>query len=44
MPTIGGIIVVSSGAGSAKVKLEILKAIEALLDVPQTNIEVLVGK
>jgi len=44
MPSVGGVIVVSSGAGNTSVKLEILKAIQALLDVPQTNIEVLVGK
>ncbi len=44
MPSIGGVIVVASGAQNTKVKLEILKAIQALLDVPQANIEVLVGK
>ncbi|MDD4110137.1 MAG: hypothetical protein PHS54_01135 [Clostridia bacterium] len=44
MPTVGGVIVVASGAGDTGVKLEILKAIQALLDVPQANIEVLVGK
>lgn len=44
MPAVGGVIVVSSGAGDTKVKLEILRAIQALLDVPQANIEVLVGK
>lgn len=44
MPVVGGIIVVAGGAENTKVKLEILKAIQALLDVPQANIEVLVGK
>lgn len=44
MPAVSGVIVVASGAGSTNVKLEILKAIQALLDVPQANIEVLVGK
>ena len=44
MPSVGGVVVVASGAGNTKVKLEILKAIQALLDVPQANIEVLVGK
>ncbi len=44
MPTVSGVVVVASGAGDTKVKLEILKAIQALLDVPQMNIEVLVGK
>jgi stage III sporulation protein AG len=44
MPTVGGVIVVASGAQDTGVKLEILKAIQALLDVPQASIEVLVGK
>lgn len=44
MPTVGGVIVVAGGTQNTKVKLEILKAIQALLDVPQGNIEVLVGK
>ena len=44
MPTVGGIVVVAGGADNTKVKLEIIKAIQALLNVPQSNIEVLVGK
>ena len=44
MPTVGGIVVVAGGADNTRVKLEIIKAIQALLDVPQANIEVLVGK
>jgi stage III sporulation protein AG len=44
MPKIGGVVVVAGGAGNTKVKLEILKAIQALLDVPHANIEILVGK
>lgn len=44
MPTVGGIVVVAGGANDTRVKLEIIKAIQALLDVPQANIEVLVGK
>lgn len=44
MPEIGGIVVVAKGAESTKVKLEIIKAIQALVDVPQANIEVLAGK
>ncbi len=44
MPEVGGIVVVAKGAESTKVKLEIIKAIQALVDVPQANIEVLAGK
>lgn len=44
MPTIGGIVVVASGADNTKVKLDIIKAIQALIDVPQSKIEVLNGK
>ena len=44
MPTVSGIVVVAGGAQDTRVKLEIIKAIQALLDVPQANIEVLVGK
>lgn len=38
-----GIIIVSSGAGQTKVRLEILKAVQTVLSVPTTNIEILVG-
>lgn len=44
MPTVGGIVVVAGGADNTKVKLEIVKAIQALVNVPQSSIEVLVGK
>ena len=44
MPKVGGVVVVASGAENTKVKLEIIKAIQALVDVPQANIEVLIGK
>lgn len=43
-PQISGVVVVASGAKDTKVKLEIIKAVQALLDVPIANIEVLVGK
>ena len=43
-PQISGVVVVASGAKNTKVKLEIIKAVQALLDVPIANIEVLVGK
>ena len=44
LPKISGVIVVASGAKDTKVKLEIIKAVHALLEVPIANIEVLVGK
>ena len=44
LPKISGVIVVASGAKDTKVKLEIIKAIQAVLEVPLANIEVLVGK
>ena len=43
-PQISGVVVVASGAKDTKVKLEIIKAVQALLNVPIANIEVLVGK
>lgn len=44
LPEIKGVIVVSSGAANAKVKLELIKAVQALLDVPSGSIEVFEGK
>lgn len=44
MPSVGGVVVVAGGAGNTKVKLEIIKAVQALVNVPQANIEVLIGK
>lgn len=44
LPKVSGVIVVASGAKDTKVKLEIVKAIQAILEVPLANIEVLVGK
>ena len=44
VPKISSVIVVAGGADNYKVKLEILKACEALLNLPTTNIEILVGK
>ena len=41
MPEIQGVIVVADGAGIASVRLEIIKAVQALLKVPNGNIEVL---
>lgn len=44
LPKISGVIIVASGAKDTNVKLEIIKAVQAVLDVPIANIEVLVGK
>lgn len=44
LPEIKGVIVVSSGAANAKVKLELIKAVQTLLDIPSGNIEVFEGK
>ena len=38
-----GIIIVSSGAEQTKVRLDILRAVQTVLSVPTTNIEILVG-
>ena len=44
LPKISGVVVVATGARDAKVKLEIVKAVQAVLDVPISKIEVLIGK
>ena len=44
VPKVSSVIVVAGGAKDYKVKLEILKACEALLNLPTANIEILVGK
>jgi len=43
LPNISSVIVVAGGANNVWVKLEIIKAIEALLKLSASNIEVLVG-
>ena len=40
MPEIQGVVIVSEGANKASVRLEITKAVQALLKVPNGNIEV----
>ncbi len=42
MPDIKGIVVVASGAGDVRVKLDILKAVQALLNVQSSQIEIFV--
>lgn len=44
MPEISGIVVVSSGARDTKVKLDIISAIQTLLKLDSSKIEVFVGK
>lgn len=44
LPKISGVVVVASGAKDTKVKLEIVKAVQAVLEVPISKIEVLIGK
>ena len=41
MPKIAGIVVVAQGADDVGVKLNILKAVQALLNVPNANIEII---
>lgn len=40
MPEVQGVVIVADGAGKTTVKLEITKAVQALLKVPNGNIEV----
>lgn len=42
-PTIKGAVIVCSGASDIKVKLDVLKAVQALLAIPSGNIEILEG-
>lgn len=44
LPKVSGVIVVASGARDISVRLELQKAVEALLDVDQENIEILIGE
>lgn len=44
MPKVTGVIIVASGAGSASVRLELLKAVQALMGVDTNNVEILVGE
>lgn len=41
--TMAGVVVVASGANDVSVKLQILRAVETVLNLPTTNIEILVG-
>jgi len=43
VPKVSSVIVVAQGAKDYKVRIELLKAVEAILNLPTTNIEILVG-
>lgn len=43
VPKIQGVIVVSAGASDIRVRLDMLYAIQALLDVPKDNIQIFAG-
>lgn len=44
LPKVGGVLVVASGAKNISVRLELQKAVEALLEVNSKDIEILVGE
>lgn len=44
LPKINGVLVVASGAEDINVKLNIYKAIEAIISIPSENIQVFAGK
>lgn len=44
LPKIKGVIVVAQGADDVKVRLELLRAVQALVDVDSNKIEIFVGK
>lgn len=43
LPKVAGVVVVAKGANDVNTKLNILKAIQALFDVPSGNIEIIEG-
>lgn len=44
LPKIAGVVVVAQGANDVNIKLNILSAVQALLQVPSGNIEIIEGK
>lgn len=44
MPDVKGVIVVAQGAGSAKVRLELMRAVQTVLNVSANNIEIFAMK
>lgn len=43
VPKIRGVVVVAEGAGNVKTKLELLEAVQSLLNLPQKNIQIYQG-
>ncbi len=43
LPTIKGVVVVAEGAKDVGIKLQLLQAVQALLDLPSENIQILSG-
>lgn len=44
LPKVAGVVVVAQGANDVNVKLNILSAVQALLQIPSGNIEIIEGK
>ena len=44
LPKVSGVIIVASGAKNINTRLQLQKAVEALLDVETSNIEILIGE
>ena len=44
LPKVSGVVIVASGANNISVRLELQKAVEALLEIDENDIEILVGK
>ena len=44
LPKVSGVIIVASGAKNINTRLELQKAVEALLDIEANNIEILIGE
>lgn len=43
LPEINGVVVVSSGASDVNVRMHLISAVQTLLDLPQSKIQILVG-
>ena len=44
LPKINGVLIVATGAEDVNVKLNIFKAVEAIINIPSENIQVFAGK
>ena len=43
MPPVKGVVVIAEGAGNVRVKLDLLKAVQALLSVSSSQVEIFKG-